>query len=177
MTEEEKKPNNEGKTIPKSEGYTIVKYMEFVVFLCYAIGSLLAMAICAMLKVNGWPSYVAIFGCFVLFLIIGHKTTEVKVNLRITEKGLEQTRLSGSKFCPEYRLIEWKDMSRYYPNGRSRGITFLICVNGETPDFRISMPGIQVFEKQKNNLANLTAFQKEFSRIASKHGIPSGLLG
>ena len=175
MSEKGKKLNE--KTIPNPEGYTIVKYLEFVVFFCYAIGSLLAMVICAMLKVNGWPSYVAIFGCFAIFLIIGHKITEVKVNLRITEKGIEQTRLSGSKFCPEYRLIEWKDMSRYYPNGRSRGIAFLICVNAETSDFRISMPGIQMFEKQKNNSANLTAFQKEFSKIASEHGIPSGLFG
>ena len=174
MNEEGKKLNE--KTIPNPEGYTIVKYLEFAVFLCYAIGSLLVVAICAMLKVNGRLSYVVLFGCFTLFLIIGHKITEVKVNLRITEKGLEQTRLSGSKFCPEYRLIEWKDMSRYYPNGRSRGIAFLICVNAET-DYRISMPGIRVFEKQKNNSENLTAFQEEFSKMASEHGIPSGLFG
>lgn len=174
MNEKVEKLNE--KTIPNPEGYTIVKYLEFVVFLCYAIGSLLAVAICAMLKVNEWPTYVAIFGCFVLFLIIGHKITEVKVNLRITEKGLEQTRLSGSRFYPEYRLVEWKDMDRYYPHGRSRGIDFLICVDAET-DFRISMPGIRVFEKQKNNSENLAAFQEEFSKIASEHGIPSGLFG
>ena len=176
MSEEIKQTDDEERTVPNPEGYIIVKYLEFVVFLCYAIGSLLALAICAMLKVNGWPSYLVIFSCFALFLIIGHKITEVKVNVRITEKGLEQTRLSGSKFCPEYRLIEWKDMSRYYPNGRSRGIDFLICVDAEA-DFRISMPGIQVFEKQKNNSENLTAFQEEFSKMASKHGIPSGLFG
>ena len=176
MSEEGKKLNE--KTILNLEGYTIVKYLEFVVFLCYAIGSLLALAICAMLKVNGWPSYVVIFGCFAIFLIIGHKITEVKVNLRITEKGLEQTRLSGSKFCPEYRLIEWKNMSRYYPHGRSRGIAFLICVEGsETSDFRISMPGIQIFERQKHNSANLTDFQEEFSEFASEHSIPSGFFG
>ena len=136
MSEKEKKTDVEEKTIPNPEGYTIVKYLEFVVLFCSFIGALLAMAICAMFNVNGRLLYMIIFGSFALFLIIGHKITEVKVNLRITEKGLEQTRLSGSKFCPEYRLIEWKNMSRYYPHGRSRGIAFLICVEGsETSDF------------------------------------------
>lgn len=177
MSEEEKKTNDEGKTIPRPEGYTIVKYLEFVVFFCYGFfGVFVPIPFMVLLKGYNYLPYIVMIGCFVLFWLIGHKITEVTVNLKITDKGLEQTRLSGSKFYPEYRLIEWKDMKRCYPHGRSRGIDFLICVDSDT-NFRISMPDIRVFEKQKNNLANLTAFQEDFSKIASEHDVPCGLFG
>ena len=176
MTEEEKKTNDEEKTIPRPEGYTIVKYLEFVVLLGSAFIWLLLWPLFIVFMDYGWLPYILMIGSFVLLWLLGHKLTEVTVNLKITDKGLEQTRLSGSKFYPEYRLIEWKDMKRYYPNGRSRGVAFLICVDADT-NFRISMPGIRVFEKLKNNTANLIAFQEKFSNIASEHGIPSGLFG
>ena len=176
MSEEEKKTKNEEKTIPNPEGYTIVKYLEFVVLLGSAFIWLLLWPLFIVFMDYGWLPYILMIGSFVLLWLLGHKLTEVTVNLKVTDKGLEQIRLSGSKFCPDYRLIEWKDMKRYYPYGRSRGIDFLICVDSDT-NFRISMPGIRVFEKQKNNTENLTAFQEEFSKIASEHSIPSGFFG
>ena len=180
MSEEQKKINDEEKTIPNPEGYTIVKYLEFVVFLCYGFfGVFVPIPFMVLMKNHNYSfvlPFILMLGSFVLFWLIGHKITEVTVNLKITDKGLEQTRLSGSKFYPEYRLIEWKDMKRYYPIGRSSGIDFLICVDSDT-NFRISMPGIRVFERQKNNAEKLTAFQEEFSKIASEHGVACGLFG
>lgn len=178
MSEKEKKFNDEEKTIPRPEGYTIVKYLEFVVFLCYGFfGVFVPIPFMVLMKNHNYSfvlPFIVMLGSFVLFWLIGHKITEVTVNLKITDKGLEQTRLSGSKFYPEYRLIEWKDMKRFYPYGRSRGIDFLICVDSDT-NFRISMPGIRVFEKQKNNTENLIAFQEEFSKMASEHGVKRSL--
>lgn len=180
MSEEEKKTDDEEKTIPNTEGYTIVKYLEFVVFLCYGFfGTIVPIPFMVLLKNHNYSIVLPIIlmcGSFVLFWLIGHKITEVTVNLKISDKGLEQTRLSGSKFYPEYRLIEWKDMKRYYPIGRSSGIDFLICVDSDT-NFRISMPGIRVFERQKNNTEKLTAFREDFSMIASEQGVPCGLFG
>ena len=178
MSEKAKHTDNEEKTIPKPEGYTIVKYLEFVVFICYGFfGMFVPVPFMVLMKIHNYSfilPFIVMCGSFALFWLIGHKITEVTVNLKITEKGLEQTRLSGSKFYPEYRLIEWKDMKRYYPNGRSKGIDFLICVDSDT-NFRISMPGIRVFEKQKNNTENLIAFQEEFSKMASEHGVKQSL--
>ena len=41
MSEEEKKTDGEEKTIPRPEGYTIVKYLEFVVFLFWGTADIL----------------------------------------------------------------------------------------------------------------------------------------
>ena len=178
MSEEQKKTSDEEKTIPNPEGYIIVKYLEFVVFLCYGFfGVFVPIPFMVLLKDHNYSivlPIIVMYGSFVLFWLIGHKITEVTVNLKITDKGLEQTRLFGSKFYPDYRLIEWKEMKRFYPNGRSRGVDFLICVDSDT-NFRISMPGIRVFEKQKNNTENLIAFQEEFSQMASEHGVKQSL--
>ena len=178
MSEEEKKNNDEGKTIPNPEGYTIVKYSQFVVFLCYGFfGMFVPIPFMVILDNHNYSilPVIVMCGSFVLFWLIGHKITEVSVNIKITDKGLEQTRLSGSKFYPEYRLIEWKDMKRYYLNGRSRGVDFLICVDSDT-NFRISMPEIRVFEKQKNNWDEFEAFQKDFSEIAPEHDVRRAFL-
>ena len=170
MSEEEKKTNDEGKTIPNQEGYTIVKYSEFVSFMFFFFGMMAFFPFAPFLKEFEWLPYIVWLICIGLFWLLGRKITEVKVNLRITEKGLEQTRLSGSKFYPEYRVIEWKEMKRYYLYGRSRGVDFIICIDGAV-NFRISMPLIRMFEKQKHNNDNLVDFREEFERIATEHGV------
>ena len=100
MSEEEKKTNVEEKTVPQPEGYTIVKYLEFVVIFCFVIGVLLSIPLYKMFKDDKLLSYGVLLVGGLFFWVIGHKFTEVKVNLRVTDKGLEQTRLSGSRFCP-----------------------------------------------------------------------------
>ena len=172
MSEEQKKTDNEEKTIPNPEGYTIVKYLEFVVVFCFIIGALLSIPLFNMFKDDKLLSNGVLLVGGLLFWLIGHKFTEVKVNLRITDKGLEQTRISGSRFCPEYRLIEWNNMSRYYLNPRrmTKGMDFLVFLysgNG----FRISMPFIRIFEKQKNNDDNLEDFKEEFLEMATKYNV------
>ena len=57
MSEEEKKTDDEGKTIPNPEGYTIVKYLEFVVVLCFIIGTLLSIPLFNLFKDDKLLSY------------------------------------------------------------------------------------------------------------------------
>ena len=172
MSEKEKKTNDEEKTVPQPEGYTIVKYLEFVVIFCFVIGVLLSIPLYKMFKDDKLLSYGVLLAGGLFFWVIGHKFTEVKVNLRVTDKGLEQTRLSGSRFCPKYRLIEWKNMSRYYlnPRGLTQGMDFLVFVYSGN-SFRISMSFIRIFEKQKNNDDNLEDFKEDFLEKASKYGV------
>ena len=160
------------KIVPNPEGYTIVKYLEVVVVFCFIIGMILSIPLFQRFKEDKGLANLFLWGGGLLFGLIGHGFTEVRVLLRITEMGLEQTRLSGSVFCPKYRLIEWKNMSKYYLNPRwmSKGIDFLVLVNSDN-NFRISMPWIRIFEKQKNNQENLDAFKEEFFKMASKHNV------
>ena len=171
MSKEAKNTNDEEKNVPNPEGYTIVKYLQFVAVFSFFIGMMLSIPFC-----NDIHDYVVMFGGGLLFWLIARKFTEVKVNLRITEKGLEQIKLSGSRCCPEHRLIEWKDMSGYCLDGRSRGIDFLVFVKNDKP-LRISMPGFLVFERQKNNWDSFTAFKNEFLIIAPKNGVHRALFG
>ena len=95
------------------------------------------------------------------------KITEVKVNLKITEKGLEQTRLSGSKLYPEYRMITWKAMTQIYMLGRTKKLNFLIDVKNER-NFRISAPQHPIFEKQEKNFEQFCDFLEYFEKILRK---------
>lgn len=180
MSEKGKKIDDEEKTIPRPEGYTIVKYAEgWMDFIVLLLGTVIAgFAIYALRDVGlgTWLVWVIFLGVLALLWVIGRKITEVKVNLKITDEGLEQTRLSGSSFCPDYRMIRWEDMRRYHLNGRSRNNNFLISVRGDT-DFRISIPLHTLFEKQKDNWENFAAFRNDFWGIAPEHDVHRAFFG
>ena len=181
MSEEEKKTDVEGKTIPRPEGYTIVKYAAgwvwfSVSILGVIISTLLLNAFRNAFNDRDWLIWCVFVGVFVILWVIMRKITEVKVNLKITEEGLEQTRLSGSRIYPEYRLIKWGDMRRFYIHGRSRDNDFLISVI-EDSDFRISIPLLPLFEKQKDNWKNYIAFHEDFWEIAPEHDVHRAFFG
>ena len=181
MSEEEKKTNDGEKTIPRPEGYTIVKYAEgWVDLIVLVLGIVvLTFILCVFKDVfmgRIWLFLLVDLGILVLLWVIGRKIAEVKVNLKITDEGLEQTRLSGSKLYPEHRLIKWEDMTRYHLHGRSRENEFYIVVKGDT-NFHISTPLFSLFEKQKENKDSFAAFQDDFWGIASEHDVPRAFFG
>ena len=181
MSEEEKKTDDEEKTIPRAEGYTIVKYAEgWTTFVVLFGGMLISPFILYLIKDvvpdRLWLFLLLYLSVFALLWGLMRKITEVKVNLKITEEGLEQTRLSGSKIYPEYRLIKWDDMRHYYLHGRSRNNDFLISVIEDT-DFRISLPWPALFEKQKDNWEIFAAFCDDFWGIAPEHDVHRAFFG
>lgn len=177
MNEEEN--NAQEQIVPRLEGYTIVKYAggwtDFISLLGALIISctwgleLAYIYLGSYFTDLGWLCIIVYFILYLPLSLIMHKITDVKVNLKITEEGLEQTRLSGSGLYPEYRKIEWEDMKRIYLNGRVKGQDFLITVdNGK--NLRIFLPLIQLYEKQKGNSAEEFDFSRDFEIIALKHG-------
>ena len=177
MNEEEN--NAQEQIVPRPEGYTIVKYAGGWTDFISLLGALI---ICGtwgfdLVYINlgsyftdlGWL-YIIVYFIFCLFLrLIMHKITDVKVNLKITEEGIEQTRLSGSRLYPEYRKIEWEDMKRIYLNGRVKGQDFLITVCRGV-NFRIFIPVLQLFVKQESNYEENRDFSEKFEMMAIKHG-------
>lgn len=181
MSEEQKKTDNEEKTIPNPEGYTIVKYAEgWVDLIVLVLGLVILTFLISVFKDvfmgRIWLFLLVDFGVLASLWVIGRKITEVKVNLKITDVGLEQTRLSGSKLYPEHRLIKWEDMTRYHLFGRGRGNEFYIVVKDDT-NFRISTPLFSLFEKHKENKNNFAAFQNDFLGIASEHDVHRAFFG
>ena len=183
MSEEEKKIDDEEKTIPRPEGYTIVKFaFGWVLFVSMLFSLVISVVLIEAFndyfrETVDWLVWIMPLAIYALLWIIGRKITEVKVNLKITDEGLEQTRLSGSKFYPNHRMIKWEDMKRYHLNGRFRNnINFLISVRGDT-DFRISIPLFTLFEKQKDNSKTFEAFQNDFWGIAPEHDVHRAFFG
>ena len=180
MTEEAKHTDDEEKTIPRPEGYTIVKYAaQWVIALSVSLGMVISTFIILKVFQNvGLWLYLIVYASVILVLLVmGHKITEVKVNLKITDEGLEQTRLSGSKLYPKHRLIKWEDMKRFHLNGRLQYQVFLISVKNGM-NFRISLPWpIALFEKQKDNWENFHAFQNDFWGIAPEHDVHRAFFG
>ena len=180
MSEEQKKTDDEGKTIPRPEGYTIVKYSMGWVFVIVYVGVLVCPFLGVFIKVfrnhDDYVFLIVYIGIALLFWTIGRKVTEVKVNLKITDEGLEQTRLSGSRIYPKHRLIKWEKMKNYYLNGRTRDQDFMIRIEDDT-NFRISIPLFTLFEKQKDNLKTFVAFQNDFWDIAPEHDVHRAFFG
>ena len=175
MSEEEKKTDDEEKTIPRPEGYIFVVYgegMEF--FMVYILGTVLSIFILFAIKDifpdKSWIVWIVFLCTCILFWIISRRITEVKLNLKITEEGLEVTKLSGSSFYLDERLIKWENMKHFYLTGRTRFQDFLITVRNDE-NFSISVPLFSVFEKQKDNMENFHAFQDDFWGIAPEHDV------
>ena len=182
MTAEGNKTDGEEKTIPRPEGYTIVKYAGgWVLFISAFGGMVFSIVLIEFFKkyCNGasdWLLWVLFFVVCALLWIIGLKITEVKVNLKITDEGLEQTVLSGSRIYPKYRLIKWENMKHFYLTGRTRYQDFLITVRNDE-NFIISVPLFSLFEKQKDNWKNFEAFREDFWGIAPEHDVHRAFFG
>ena len=183
MNEEEN--NAQEQIVPRPEGYTIVKYPPGWTYLVYYLSIMLLPlwefvfkafphdALHNYIKDSYWLSLLPFFLYLGILWVIMRKVTEVKVNLKITEEGLEQTRLSGSKLYPKYRMIKWEEMKHYYPNGRIRGQEFQVSVK-HGMNFRVSVPCPALFEKQKDNCDNLSSFIDVFWDLAPQHGVHRG---
>lgn len=178
MSKEEKKTIDidEEKTIPNPEGYTIVKYASgWVLFITLFFAMVVSITLLEIIRNNykdlgEWLIWIIVFGISALFWIIARKITEVKVNLKITDEGLEQTRLSGSRFYPGHRLIKWEDMKCFHPHGRTRIQNFQISVRGGM-NFRITVPELPLFVKQKGNMDAFIEFRDVFWETAPDHDV------
>jgi hypothetical protein len=114
---------------------------------------------------DGWM--IALFWVlgFFVFWVFAHKLTEAKVNVKLSDIGLEQKRLMGAKQVAEYRIIKWEDIRKCYSYGS------MIRIVTEDDSFRYSLPVFTLFVKQKSNRENYYAFEKEFRIMMRKHNI------
>ena len=161
MSEEQKK--NEKEFVPNPNGYTFIVCPLEKVFYLFVIALIIPFGFVHSLD-NEWMIAVLwIVGFFIMFML-AHKHAEAKVNIKLSDLGLEQRRLSGSKLVPEYRLIRWTDINKCYNYGNLFRIDTI-----EGTDFRISMPVFSIFEKQDSNRDNYYAFENEFFKMLRKH--------
>ena len=184
MNEEEN--NAQEQIVPRPEGYTIARsapgweafifcvgmiIFGFIMLVFDAFEGCIINAIRSFFEERDWLFDALLLIYFVIIWIIACKITEVKVNLKINDEGLEQIRLSGSKFFPEYRMIKWEDMKAFNFGEGRKGVVFHIRVKYDM-NFNISLPiKLLLFERYKRYDADFDAFRIAFEEIAAKHDV------
>ena len=170
MSKKYKHKQKNPRIIPRPEGYTVVKYdprWEFIVVA--VIGS----AISFFLSIrfawdNEWLRVLLFLTVWIILFVVMRRITEVKVNLKITEEGIEQTKLSGLSFYPECIMIKWADVNRIL-FGRGNVPSLIITFkNGKKNRMFPSLSSL--FEKQKCNFGEFCDFRDDLLVIAPKHG-------
>ena len=163
MSEEQKKAEKE--VIPNPDGYTFILCPLEKVSYLFIIPMIIPFCFVHSLS-NEWMIPVMWFVGMIMFWVIAHKLAEAKVNIKLSDIGLEMRRLSGSKLVSEFRYLRWVDIEKFY----SYGNRFRV-VTREGTDFPISTPVFSLFEKQESNRNNYYAFENEFYKMAKKHEI------
>lgn len=180
MNEKEKKHAS------NPEGYDITIYPEFwTAVLSMAITIVLVFVFNEMLKplflsLNEWLRLgifcvlIFILGFLSLFLI--WKLTNAKVNIRLTDVGLEQRKVSGASWIPENRIVKWEDMRYFYLFGIRRGCGRHAAFDGN--DFFIgtkqrpySFSAMAFSRREREQNMVMKSFRSDFLRLARQHGI------
>lgn len=187
-TTKTKKNNNEKKPTSNPEGYDITICPEYwVIVLSAVISIVLVYMFKGMLKplfssLNVWL-FLGVFciilsipGYLSMFLI--WKLTNAKVNIRLTDVGLEQRKLKGPSWIPDFQIVKWEEMDYYFLFGRRNrahsinGDDFFI---GTKLDKDYSFSAMTFFRSDELN-KTVRAFRSEFLRLANKKGIKRHLL-
>ena len=182
MSEEEKK------LTPNPDGYDITIYPEYWTTVLSVVISIVSVYMFkGMLKplfssLNVWL-FLGVF-CIILsipvylsmFLI--WKLTNAKVNIRLTDVGLEQRKVSGPSWIPDFQVVKWEEMDYYFLFGRRNRAH---SINGD--DFFIGTKldkdyafSAMTFSRSDELNKTMKAFRSEFLRLANKKGIKRHLL-
>ena len=184
MGEKEKSPQ---KITPNPDGYDITIYPKYwagimtmimVIVLVYALVGILK-PLCS--SMNEWLAlgiyciFISILVCLSLFCI--SKLTNAKVNIRLTDEGLEQRKVSGPAWIPESKVVNWENMSYFYLFGIRGGFTRSAAFDGN--DFFIgtkqgsdySFSTIAFFRRERELKMVMKSFRTEFLQLACQHRI------
>lgn len=185
-TTKTKKNNNEKKTISNPDGYDITICPEYWTGV---FGVVISMVLVYMFKgmlkplfssLNVWLFW-GVF-CIILFILLDlsmfliWKLTNAKVNIRLTDVGLEQRKVSGASWIPENRIVKWEDMRYFYLFGIRVGCGRHAAFDGN--DFFIgtkqrpySFVAKAFFRREREQNMVMKSFRSDFLRLASQHGI------
>ncbi len=180
MSEKEKKH------APNPDGYDITIYPEYWTgVFSLVISMVLVYMFKGMLKplfssLNVWL-FLGVF-CIILFILLYLSTfliwklTNAKVNIRLTDVGLEQRKVSGASWIPENRIVKWEDMRYFYLFGIRRGCGRHAAFDGN--DFFIgtkqrpySFSAMAFSRREREQNMVMKSFRSDFLRLASQHGI------
>ena len=181
---EGKKPQK--KFTPNSDGYDITIYPEYwagimtmlmVLVLVYVLKGVLKPLYSSM---NEWLAlgifciFISILVCLLGFCVL--KLTNAKVNIRLTDEGLEQRKVSGPAWIPESKVVKWENMSYFYlfgirRGGRSAAFSGNVFFIGTKQESDYSISTIAFFHRERELKTVMKSFRTEFLQLACQRGI------
>lgn len=154
------------------DGFVIKRYSRLVQVVVFLTMLLLSLTLTILIlrrwelhnKIVGLLVYLPImlFGFFLIDKIIA--ATGTTVNLKITNEGLEQTKISKSVLVPEKRIVEWENMKFYR---RWLGILTIRTKKGK--NYRLETWPVMSFRCDDLNVFD--DFEWEFERWAKQQKI------
>lgn len=105
----------------------------------------------------------------ILGWVLGRKFSEAIVNLKITNVGLEQMRVSGSILVPKERTIEWENMRLCFMLGEFRRSDFCIKTR-KGSNYRLMTT--YLFRRFSDYDNAFVDFKDEFERRVKEKHIP-----
>lgn len=115
--------------INRPYGFNVRTYSVMAQFIGFLVGLILVFLFSASklwIISPVWIRKIVYFFTTILGWVLGRKFSEATVNLKITNVGLEQMRVSGSILVPKKRIIEWRNMRLCLRLGEHRRSDFCI---------------------------------------------------
>ena len=116
-----------------------------------------------------WTRKIVYVFTTILGWVLGRKSSEAIVNLKITNVGLEQMRISGSILVPKERIIEWGNMRSCLRFGEIRRSDFYIKTR-KGSNYRLKTT--YLFRHFSDYDRSFFDFRDEFERRAKAKHIP-----
>ena len=187
-TTKTKKNNNEKKPTSNPDGYDITIYPEYYTTVAILIITLIVYCLLVKLfkpffqSMNEWVA-VALSILFISIIVLllmdcALRLVGATINIRLTDVGLEQRKVKGPSWIPDFQIVKWEEMDYYFLFGRRNrahsinGDDFFI---GTKLDKDYSFSAMTFFRSDELN-KTVRAFRSEFLRLANHKGIKRQLL-
>ena len=157
----------------RPNGYNVRTYSVMAQFIGFMLGLILVFLFDARLNLwlntpDGIRSIVFVF-LAILGWVLGQKLSEATVNLKITNVGLEQKRVSGSILVPREKTVEWGNMRLCLRLGEYRRSNFYIRTK-KGRNYRLMTT--YLFRRFSDYDDAFFDFCDEFERLAKEKHIP-----
>ena len=187
-TTKTKKNNNEKKPTSNPDGYDITIYPEYYTTVAILIITLIVYCLLVKLfkpffqSMTEWVA-VALSILFISIIVLllmdcALRLVGATINIRLTDVGLEQRKVKGPSWIPDFQIVKWEEMDYYFLFGRRNrahsinGDDFFI---GTKLDKDYSFSAMTFFRSDELN-KTVRAFRSEFLRLANHKGIKRQLL-
>ena len=151
------------------DGFNVRTYSTVAQFIGFMLGLILVFFLYSRIDTPVWIGLIALGFLAIIGWVLGQKLSEATVNLKITDVGLEQKRVSGSILVPKEKTVEWGNMRLCLRLGEYRRSDFYIRTK-KGRNYRLMTT--YLFRRFSDYDNAFFDFCDEFERLAKEKHIP-----